>query len=395
MDWSEPECASSLSVRSIPSVERSSRSTGPTSRDSRTCESSQPRLFPGFCQETQEGNQEDLNGLVPRSPAPLLTSSPGASPVRTSRPPGRVPGSEEHAPVSGAKWRGSLPSVVRRGSSLRTSLLCALEELTGYSLIWKRSVTTHGRWWWVLGRSARRTDGIGSGSWATPNTMEGGQTSRGGKRKGELLLGGQVKTWPTPTEGDGKASGSRIGNPNTKAHPGVSLTDATARAWPTPRSEDSEQTGPHGENRDTLTSAAQEWPTPSATPYGSSNNGNPHDYRTEYATKGKPSLEGFARQWPSPRASDERGPSENRISGASDGSTRFQLRESVHAGPPDPASLSTSGKPRGSLNSRWVAQLQGYPADWCALPVEQIAKLSKPLGTQSFPKLSPKSGGRS
>src|SRR5262249_44174443 len=37
----------------------------------------------------------------------------------------------------------------------------------------------------------------------TPNAMEGGQTSRGGKRKGELLMGGivQLATVPTPMAG--------------------------------------------------------------------------------------------------------------------------------------------------------------------------------------------------
>jgi hypothetical protein len=36
--------------------------------------------------------------------------------------------------------------------------------------------------------------------WPTPNTMTGGQTSRGGDRKGELLMGGaaQMAGWPTP-----------------------------------------------------------------------------------------------------------------------------------------------------------------------------------------------------
>lgn len=33
------------------------------------------------------------------------------------------------------------------------------------------------------------------------------------------------------------------------------------------------------------------WPTPTATPYGTQNNGNPHDGREAYATAGKPSLE--------------------------------------------------------------------------------------------------------
>lgn len=37
-------------------------------------------------------------------------------------------------------------------------------------------------------------------------------------------------------------------------------------------------------------------PTPNATPYGTGNNGNPHDHRTEYATKGKPSLWTMARR---------------------------------------------------------------------------------------------------
>lgn len=50
-------------------------------------------------------------------------------------------------------------------------------------------------------------------------------------------------------------------------------------------------------------SSGDDWPTPTATSYGSSNNGCPGDGREEYATKGKPSLEGMANQWPTPRAS--------------------------------------------------------------------------------------------
>ena len=49
--------------------------------------------------------------------------------------------------------------------------------------------------------------------------------------------------WPTPTEGDAKASGSR-NTAQSKAHPGVSLTDAVrgdmgrGRMWPTPTGRD-------------------------------------------------------------------------------------------------------------------------------------------------------------
>jgi hypothetical protein len=44
-----------------------------------------------------------------------------------------------------------------------------------------------------------------------------------------------------------------------------------------------------------LTDAIREWPTPSASDYGSSNNGCPHDGREAYATAGKPSLSTSAR----------------------------------------------------------------------------------------------------
>lgn len=49
--------------------------------------------------------------------------------------------------------------------------------------------------------------------------------------------------------------------------------------------------------------SSDDWPTPTATPYGSSNNGCPGDGREEYATKGRASLETMAQDWPIPRAS--------------------------------------------------------------------------------------------
>lgn len=50
-------------------------------------------------------------------------------------------------------------------------------------------------------------------------------------------------------------------------------------------------------------------PTPSATRYGTSNNGCPGDGRTEYRLKGKPSLETMARKqlWPTPTSSEHTG----------------------------------------------------------------------------------------
>ncbi len=54
-----------------------------------------------------------------------------------------------------------------------------------------------------------------------------------------------VGGWPTPTAGDSKGSGSRS-LPTSKAHAGVSLTDATERfttAWATPTVQDGENNG--------------------------------------------------------------------------------------------------------------------------------------------------------
>jgi hypothetical protein len=297
--------------------------------------------------------------------------------------------------------------------------------------------------------------------------------------------------------------------------------------WRTPHGMDNEgnarRNGPTGNEL----GRQVEWPTPSATPYGTSNNGSPRDGRAEYATKGKPSLEGMARLWPTatakhdagsragtPRASKDAkahpgtslldaalglthgGPNQrdsagrlalpaqahwstpqvaNRKSTAAMTSMRAHgrrtssppgleqqveiesgvlpsdlppisdlppatLRHLDRAGLLDQGSHSTSGKPRdwptanaadgtggkrarkgstltgalpdgskanvglrmaidvtenrprGVLNSRWVAQLMGYPSDWCDVPIERLSALWE---TPSSRKSSRSSAARS
>ena len=110
-------------------------------------------------------------------------------------------------------------------------------------------------------------------AWPTPTTGGTGYKSGNNRdvwRPGLALAAKgarPVRLWPTATCGDAKRSGSRT-LPGSKAHPGTSLTDATVRAWP----------------------------TPTATRYGSTNNGSPHDGRDAYATAGTPSLETLAKQ---------------------------------------------------------------------------------------------------
>lgn len=72
----------------------------------------------------------------------------------------------------------------------------------------------------------------------------------------------------------------------------------------------------------TLTDAIREWPTPTASEYGSSNNGCPGDGREVYATAGKASLFTEARR---------------------DG---------------------------GTLNPAWVEALMGFPEGWTDGPLD-------------------------
>lgn len=132
-------------------------------------------------------------------------------------------------------------------------------------------------------------------------------------------------SWPTATAGDAKSSGSRCKGEGTTGNPGTSLTDAIVR-FPTPNARDWK--GPPGAGtiarggrqssppayvagwatplaRDgkgpsyttgCLPRQVEQWPTPTAPTYGSSNNGDPGDGRGSYATAGKASLETTARR---------------------------------------------------------------------------------------------------
>jgi hypothetical protein len=142
--------------------------------------------------------------------------------------------------------------------------------------------------------------------WQTPNSMLGGNKSRGGDRKGELLLAGQVKAepcWPSPVAGDGRDKGMTVGNrrsPNlcVLAHEG--LLDN----WPTPVANDDNK-------------------TPEA------------HMAMKHRMKGGPR------------------------------NTITSLNVMVKGGLLAPASPNSTGRPRGCLNARWVASLMGYPPDWC------------------------------
>jgi hypothetical protein len=250
----------------------------------------------------------------------LWSAASPNDPARTCPSPARERASRKgRGAGSGSRCVGSSESADPVGYSLRTSLLSALTEATGFSLTWKHSATPAGRSWWVLGRSGLRIGGNGcgsSGDWQTPTVapMVKGCT---------YTYDGGDKTMPRP---------SLLGQV----------------LWPT------------------LMAGNEKWC------------GSPLE-----------------------------------VGGAS---ARRIMRDSL--GLPDPASRSTNGKNRGSvLNAKWVAQLMGYPPDWCDISLRYVAEMaitsrnggsattskcnaaptatpSAPTGTPSSPRSSrPSDGG--
>ena len=90
----------------------------------------------------------------------------------------------------------------------------------------------------------------------------GGSSGRVGKVRHSLQSMAQHNLWPTPTAGDAKSSGSR-NTKNSKAHPGISLTDAVRGdggkgRWATPTVQDAENNaGPSQYRRNSLPLNAQ------------------------------------------------------------------------------------------------------------------------------------------
>ena len=76
-----------------------------------------------------------------------------------------------------------------------------------------------------------------STTWQTPKGMGGGNSSRSGDRKDELLLEGQARTWPTPTEDNA----NNCGGPSRSRPEGYSDLTVAVSQWPTATAGDSEQ----------------------------------------------------------------------------------------------------------------------------------------------------------
>jgi hypothetical protein len=217
-------------------------------------------------------------------------SSAEVSRVRTSASPAVVTDST----VSARSYGTSSPELLARfdpaSSSWRTPQRCLEGGFSEFSETLPRSGLMRNGIAYRLPTLARRISATGRGLLPTPTAMGGGGSSRSGDRIDEtptlqgmarkgMLAGVLFPTptanqygttnngkrgdgttyrtagtpslatmasrnlWPTPTTGDARSSGSR-NTPASKAHPGVSLTDAvrgdmgTGRIWPTPAARD-------------------------------------------------------------------------------------------------------------------------------------------------------------
>ena len=207
-------------------------------------------------------------------------------------------------------------------------------------------------------------------NWATPTGHDVRSGKGTQKRVGTPALNEQVDKWPTPAAANGHG-GVDVMNP------GTSLTDAM-------RSHSSllaQQTStPGGECLPTDPTLHRQWPTPTAQPYGSSQNGiNGKGGEFERPSAGTPSLERQAKNlqsdlWKTPHGmanTDKHGKT-----GGAGGEHQSQVMKatSLHAltnqgDGTSPATASTpkdsdSSAPKAQLNPLFDEWLMGWPLGW-------------------------------
>jgi hypothetical protein len=201
----------------------------------------------------------------------------------------------------------------------------------------------------------------------------------------------ETATWPTPTGSDGDGG---LSEPDPKWPKGTrNLSEAVHAA--------------------TMTAEpVLLWPTATATPYGTGQNGCPGDGRESFAGKGAPRLQTLAQRWATPTASDDdRGPrapesrqgSPNLTDMAAaetptmktwptatttdakasrrhgymiDGNSGTTLHDAIdtHPSAETPQDGSTTSG-RAVLNPHFVTALVGLPAGWIDLPMDTLRQL--------------------
>lgn len=292
---------------------------------------------------------------------------------------------------------------------------------TEFGLTWKRRATPSGRSISRLVPSTRRISVTGSigqeplKGWPSPTVAwaDGGQTSRSGDRRGEMLIGGLVRegsTRSTPTVQDAEncAGPSQFNRNSAALNVQAAMHEMEASTWSTPRASDGEKGGPNQSfgaggmplaAQAAMTKEASSRTTPCADDTG---------LRTKPYAQGGSALSlqaGGTKEWarPTPTSSDalgsrrhgymndgmERAASAQRVESPTGhpGTTLLDaalLVETEAIGPVTNGGSAPTGK-RGALNPDFAFWLMGFPAEYrsCAL-----------LAMQSLPKPARKSSRR-
>ena len=165
----EQGCGPLPSARLMRSLEKSSRSTGPTSQSIQTLESSPPLDF----------EQMEL----------LPMSSVVGSRAKISVLPVPVPALPENEAGYGRNIGDSLANYDPATSSWRTSQHCLIEGLEKFSETWPRSGTMRNGTAYQLPTLAPLKNGIGFGSLPTPMKGRLGPVGSQGCRKSREMIG--------------------------------------------------------------------------------------------------------------------------------------------------------------------------------------------------------------
>lgn len=235
-----------------------------------------------------------------------------------------------------------------------------------------------------------RQDAAGSGAAAYPATET--------RNTGTTLTDAAVRNWCTPRATDGSNGG-----PNQRDSKGGLALPSQAAKWPTPGASDAKSPKTFAGGNPSLTTRAKnlathsdspseidgssqptepckQWPTPSATSYGTNQGGAAG--RTGPV---RPSLDTLAKNWATPTSRDWK---DGTCASADVPTNALPAKQSVRwesplpaSGPPAPttstggAKSSTSGR---TLNPRFVEWLMGWPVGWTEVrpPIESTVSAS-------------------
>ena len=184
-----------------------------------------------MCETCQESYQL---GLLPEDSLASLSVLPGSNEAR------------QMTVGSGRRWLELLNVSGPAGCLVKMCLESSVWNSTRCYLTWNASTTPHGRLLFRLSASMPRIDESEFGLWPTPTKAiaDGGQSSRSGKRKGELLLTGMARMWPTPTVDD---------SANVTRQSGQFQSLTRTVMFPTPTTQDAHNNGGQSQyNRNTL-----------------------------------------------------------------------------------------------------------------------------------------------